>query len=202
MDESFSFLFGLIARFEKARSFYKANCHPALSMNNINDIIKIYSNNTDYIDYYKLITSLIKEVKQILKGTSFCKYSFDDLSSSFNSKFKLGRVISDERINKNLSVSVSNKNSNLFEEGNELNINMEQYLNMKIPIIEVENEINTIKLIFGEVMNHKETHFKSADLDIFKNNSYPLTYMDFIRLLKVFNITYPKDKILKILKFI
>ena len=192
---------GLIARFEIARSFYKANCHPALSMNNINDIIKIYSNNTDYIDYYKLITSLIKEVKQILKGTSFCKYSFDDLSSSFNSKFKLGRVISDERINKNLSVSVSNKNSNLFEEGNELNINMEQYLNMKIPIIEVENEINTIKLIFGEVMNHKETHFKSADLDIFKNNNYPLTYLDFIRLLKVFNITYPKDKILKILKF-
>ena len=30
---------GLISRFEVARSFYKANCHPALSMNNINDII-------------------------------------------------------------------------------------------------------------------------------------------------------------------
>ena len=195
---------GLISRFEIARSFYKANCHPALSMNNINDIIKIYANNTDYIDYYKLITSLIKEIKQILKGTSFCKYAFDDLSSTFNNKFKLGRIISDERANKNLSVSVSTKNNrigNLFEEGNEFKFNMDEYLNMSVPIVEVEKEINTIKLIFDEVMHHKQTHFKSADLDIFKDDNYPINYMDFIRLLKVFNITYPRDKILKILKF-
>ena len=31
---------GLISRFEIARSFYKANCHPALSMNSINEIGK------------------------------------------------------------------------------------------------------------------------------------------------------------------
>ena len=31
---------GLISRFEIARSFYKANCHPALSMNNINVYIR------------------------------------------------------------------------------------------------------------------------------------------------------------------
>ena len=191
---------GLISRFEIARSFYKANCHPALSMNNINDIIKIYANNLDYIDYYKLITSLIKEIKQILKGTSFCKYGFDDLSSTFNNKFKLGRTISSDRLNKNLSASVSNRN-NLFQEENEFVFNMEEYLNMRVPIVEVEKEINTIKLIFDEVMHHKETHFKSADLDIFKDNNYPLNYFDFIRLLKVFNITYPRDKILKILKF-
>ena len=193
---------GLISRFEIARSFYKANCHPALSMNNINDIIKVYANNIDYIDYYKLITSLIKEIKQILKGTSFCKYGFDDLSSTFNNKFKLGRVISAEGLNKNLSVSVSNKinrKSNLAEESE---IDLDEYLKMRIPILEVENEINTIKIIFDEVMNHKETHFKSADLDIFKDDNYPINYKDFIRLLKVFNITYPKDKILKILKFI
>ena len=195
---------GLISRFEIARSFYKANCHPALSMNNINDIIKIYANNTDYIDYYKLITSLIKEIKQILKGTSFCKYGFDDLSSTFNNKFKLGRIINDINNNKHLSVSVSNKNNrneNIFEEGYESKFNINEYNNMRIPIIEVEKEINTIKLIFGEVMNHKETYFKSADLDKFKDNNYPLNYNDFIQLLKVFNITYPRDKILKILKF-
>jgi hypothetical protein len=193
---------GLISRFEIARSFYKANCHPALSMNNINDIIKIYANDADYFDYYKLITSMIKEIKQILKGTSFCKYGFDDLSSTFNNKFKLGRIISDHPINKNLSVSVNknNRRVNILEE-NEFIFNMDEYLNMSVPIIEVEKEINTIKLIFDEVMNNKETHFKSADLDIFKNNNNYLNYTDFIRLLKVFNITYPRDKIIKILKF-
>ena len=196
---------GLISRFEIARSFYKANCHPAISMNNINDIIKIYANNTDYIDYYKLITSLIKEVKQILKGTSFCKYGFDDLSSSFNSKFKLGKIITDVNNNKNLSVSVSNKtnkNGNLFNnEINKAQFNMEDYINLPVQILEVENEINTIKLIFDEVMHHKATHFKSAELDIFKDDNNIINYTDFIRLLKVFNITYPKEKILKILKF-
>ena len=79
--------------------------------------------------------------------------------------------------------------------------NMEEYINMPVEIIEVENEINTIKLIFDEVMHHKATHFKSADLDIFKDDNYPIDYTDFIKLLKVFNITYPKEKILKILKF-
>ena len=195
---------GLISRFEIARSFYKANCHPALSMNSIDDIIKVYENNADYIEYYKLITSLIKDIKQILKGTSFCKYGFDDLSSTFNNKFKLGKIITDGKMNRNLSVSVSNKNrnGNLFEEEkNAFKFNLDEYLNINVPIVEVEKEINTIKLIFDEIMYHKETYFKSADLDIFKDDNYPINYSDFIRLLKVFNITYPRDKVLKILKF-
>ena len=144
-------------------------------------------------------------MKQILKGTSFCKYGFDDLSSSFNSKFKLGKIITDVNNNKNLSVSVSNKtnkNGNLFNnEINKAQFNMEDYINLPVQILEVENEINTIKLIFDEVMHHKATHFKSAELDIFKDDNNIINYTDFIRLLKVFNITYPKEKILKILKF-
>ena len=198
---------GLISRFEVARSFYKANCHPALSMNNINDIIKIYADNKDYIDYFNLITSLIKEVKQILKGTSFCKYGFDDLSSTFNNKFRLGKLadFSDEiGERKNLSVSVSNQNLknnyNLTRNENE-KFNFNDYINLKVPVVDVEKEINTIKLIFDEVMHHKATHFRSADLEKFKDDNNIIDYIDFIQLLKVFNITYPKDKILKILKF-
>jgi len=195
---------GLISRFEVARSFYKANCHPALSMNNINDIIKVYADNKDYIDYYKLITSLIKEVKGILKGTSFCKYGFDDLSSTFNNKFRLGKITDfvDDSNKKNLSVSVSNKNfNNLLKNDNSEKYSPNEYLNMKVPVVDVEKEINTIKLIFDEVMNHKATHFRSADLEKFKDDNNILNYHDFIQLLKVFNITYPTDKILKILKF-
>ena len=193
---------GLISRFEVARSFYKANCHPALSMNNINDIIKIYANGTDYIDYYKLITSLIKEVKQILKGTSFCKYGFDDLSSTFNNKFRLGKIndLSGAQ-RKNLSVSVSDKNLILLKKEDNEEFNFDNYNNLKVPVVDVEKEINTIKLIFEEVMNHKATHFRSADLEKFRDNNNILNYTDFIQLLKVFNITYPTDKVLKILKF-
>ena len=195
---------GLISRFEVARSFYKANSHPALSMNNYNDIIKVYAKDTDYIDYYKLITSLIKEVKQILKGTSFCKYGFDDLSSTFNNKFRLGKIndFDDAEGRKHLSVSCSNKNFNLMRNDNTpRDFNMEEYLNLKVPVVEVEKEINTIKLIFEEAMNHKATHFRSANLEKFKDDNNVLNYLDFIQLLKVFNITYPKDKIFKILKF-
>ena len=198
---------GLISRFEVARSFCKANCHPALSMNNINDIIKVYANGTDYIDYFKLLTSLIKEVKQILKGTSFCKYGFDDLSSTFNNKFRLGKLadFQDDSKRKNLSVSVSSKNmnTNLFrnENNNSERFNFDEYNNLKVSVVEVEKEINTIKLIFEEVMNHKATHFRSANLEKFRDDNNILNYIDFIQLLKVFNITYPTDKILKILKF-
>jgi len=195
---------GLISRFEVARSFYKANCHPALSMNNINDIIKIYADNKDYIDYFNLITSLIKEVKQILKGTSFCKYGFDDLSSTFNNKFRLGKINDfnedSEQNRKNLSVSVSN-NYNLLKNEKNGNFDFNEYNNLKVPVVDVEKEINTIKLIFDEVMNHKATHFRSADLEKFKDDNNVIDYIDFIQLLKVFNITYPKDKIFKILKF-
>ena len=198
---------GLISRFEVVRSFYKANCHPALSMNNYNDIVKVYGEGKDYIDYYKLITSLIKEVKQILKGTSFCKYGFDDLSSTFNNKFRLGRInndFSDANNKKNLSVSVSSKNYNSLLKNNDDSerFNPSEYSNLKVPIVDVENEINTIKLIFDEVMHHKATHFRSADLEKFRDDNNVLNYIDFIQLLKVFNITYPKDKIIKILKFI
>ena len=193
---------GLISRFEVARSFYKANCHPALSMNNINDIIIIYADGTDYIDYYKLITSLIKEVKQILKGTSFCKYGFDDLSSTFNNKFRLGKIndLSGAQ-RKNLSVSVSDKNLILLKKDDNEEFNFDNYNSLKVPVVDVEKEINTIKLIFEEVMNHKATHFRSADLEKFRDNNNILNYTDFIQLLKVFNITYPTDKVLKILKF-
>ena len=192
---------GLISRFEVARSIYKANCHSALSMNNINDIIKIYAENKDYIDYYKLITSLIKEVKQILKGTSFSKYGFDDLSSTFNNKFKLGKSNIEKKQNLSATPSTENLNTLLKKDDALERFNPSEYRNLTVSVVDVENEINTIKLIMDEVMNHKATHFRSADLEKFRENENILTYIDFIQLLKVFNITYPTDKILKILKF-
>ena len=83
---------GLISRFEVARAFQKCNIHPELTMDKINAIIRIYVEGLDYIDYYKLLTLLIKEIKQILKHTSFCQDENNNTSllSSFNSKFQFG----------------------------------------------------------------------------------------------------------------
>ena len=195
---------GLISRFELARSFLKANCHPALSMNNINDIIKVYADNVDFIEYYKLITSLIKEIKQILKGTSCCKYSFDDLSSTFNSKFRLGKysqLNEESEDNNRKNILSSSTGHNVFIQ-NLKNFNMDEYLNLKVSVADVENEINAIKIIFDEAMGHKKTYFRSANLEKFLDNNNPININDFMQMLKVFNITYPKDKILRILKFI
>ena len=72
---------------------------------------------------------------------------------------------------------------------------------MNVPVVDVEKGINTIKLIFEEVMNHKATHFRSANLEKFRDNNNILNYIDFIQLLKVFNIAYPTVKLLKNLKF-
>ena len=105
---------GLISRFEVARAFQKCNIHPQLNMDKINNIIKIYANGMDYIDYYKLLTLLIKEIKQILKHTSFCmdrNYN-NSLFSSFNNKFLFGPKRLNKSIENKLNYNKTNYNIN------------------------------------------------------------------------------------------
>ena len=207
---------GLISRFEVARAFQKCNIHPELTMDKINAIIRIYVEGLDYIDYYKLLTLLIKEIKQILKHTSFCQDENNNTSllSSFNSKFQFGP----KRINKsidpnnhnnktsllkrkfNFKLNVGNNNEKTSENTDEFNL--ENYNIMKIKISEVEKEIMSIKLVFDEIMTHKKTYLTSVEMEKFLDNNNEINYNDFIQLLRVFGITYPRDKVFKILKFI
>ena len=68
---------------------YKAN------VNDINDIVNIYTGNIDYVEYSKIITCLLKEVKIILKENNI------DISYE--------RVIVESPTNPNISVSARNK---------------------------------------------------------------------------------------------
>ena len=201
---------GLISRFEVARAFQKCNIHPQLSMEKINNIVKIYSIGVDFIDYYKFLTLLIKEIKQILKHTSFCQDRNNTLYGSFNTKFLFGP----KRLNKSIDpnnhfnrTSYKNKEFEINKENN-LNanntneFNLEKYNNIKILISEVEKEIMSIKLVLDEIMFHKKTHMNSVEFEKFLNNDNEINYIDFIQLLRLFGITYPKDKVFKILKFI
>ena len=204
---------GLISRFEVARAFQKCNIHPQLSMEKINDIIKIYVTGLDYIDYYKLLTLLIKEIKQILKHSSFIQEgnNNNNLFSSFNSKFqfgpqKLNRSTADNNnFNKTKFKSIKNNfdfNFKINNDDNSKNFNFENYNNLKILISEVEKEIMSIKLVLDEIMVNKKAHMNSVELEKFLDNDNEINYIDFIQLLRVFGITYPREKVLKILKFI
>ena len=133
---------GIISRFEVVRLFVKANIHPNLSVNNFNEIIKIYAEGLESIDYLKLMTLLIKEAKAILKNSSFIKYSNDDMSVSFNNKFKLGP---EQKGKRSLSFSSGRRGRTM----NNLNINnyFNNYNNIEVIVDEVENEINALKMI-------------------------------------------------------
>ena len=211
---------GLISRFEVARAFQKCNIHPQLSMEKINDIIKIYASGLDYIDYYKLLTLLIKEIKQILKDTTFIKEgdSNNNLFSSFNTKFQFGpkrlsKSIGDNILNKTNYKSLKNnfkingftnreniKTLEKIEKSSDFDFN--NYNNLKIYISEVEKEIMSIKIVIDEIMKNKKTYINSVELEKFLDNDNEINYSDFTQLLRVFGITYPREKIFKILKFI
>ena len=210
---------GLISRFEVARAFQKCNIHPQLSMEKINDIIQIYASGLDYIDYYKLLTLLIKEIKQILKHSSFIQEGNNNtLFSSFNRKFQFGpkrlnKSIEEKNfINKTILKSLKNdcnfKEDNDKEKENNSNsdktndFNIVEYNNFKIYISQVEKEIMSIKLVLDEIMTNKKTYMNSVELEKFVNNDNEINYIDFIQLLRLFGITYPREKVLKILKFI
>ena len=83
---------GFITRFEVARAFDKCNIHPKLTMEIINDLINPYINDPDNVDYYKLVTIIIKEIKYNLKNTPFNQHINGNLSNnSFNNKLRLGK---------------------------------------------------------------------------------------------------------------
>ena len=112
-------------------------------MNTYNEIIRIYVNGKDYVDYYKLITLLIKEAKYLLKNTSFSMYGEFDLGSTFNNKFTLGPKSKEIR-----SRSLNNENR-------KDDFNIDDYDSLTVTINEVEDEIRNFKTIFDEIMKKK-----------------------------------------------
>ena len=210
---------GFITRFEFARAFDKCNVHPQLSMEQIIELINSYVNDQDNIEYNKLLTIILKDIKHNLKLLSFPKIDNNDLYSSFNNKFRFGikhKKLMDNELVLNKSKllclkKTSNNNINNEREkqeikeeqnnnNNEFNIN--EYNNLRINISEVENEILSIKLIQDEIFIHKNQIKNSLKFEKFNNNDQEINYTDLLDLLRLYSITYPVDKILKILKFI
>ena len=171
----------MISRFEVARAFQKCNIHPELSMEKINDIIKIYATGLDFIDYYKLLTLLIKQIKQILKHTSFIrKGNNNNLFSSFNQKFQFGpkRISQNTEDNNscnkshyksfkdNFNYKIKKDNENTLNSDNSQNFNFDIYNNLKMKISEVEKEIMSIKLVLDEIMTKKKRDLRRVTTSV------------------------------------
>ena len=163
---------GFITRFEVARAFDKCNIHPKLTMEIINDLINPYINDPDNVDYYKLVTIIIKEIKYNLKNTPFNQHINGNLSNnSFNNKLRLGKnkkIILFNKENaennnnncfkkiKRLKIKVIKDNEKKEIEGEKNNFNIDEYNNLNVKISEVENEIMSIKLILDDIIIHNE----------------------------------------------
>ena len=140
---------GFITRFEVVRAFDKCNIHPKLTMEMINDLINPYVQDSDFVDYHKLVTIIIKKIKHNLKNTD----EKDNLFNSFNNKFTFGpkhkkKILNDDKAKKNHCTSlkkISGPKINQFEEikkqenEEKINFNFDDYNNLYINVSEVEN---------------------------------------------------------------
>ena len=205
---------GFITRFEAIRAFDKCNIHPKLTMEIINDLINSYINDPDNVDYYKLVTIIIKEIKYNLKNTSFNQKG-NITNNSFNNKFRFGNqkiiLFNKENFKNNnscfkkikspkISIFKDIEKKEVEEEKN--NFNIEEFNNINVKVSEIENEIMSIKLILDDIIIHKKRLENSLKYDKYMNNDQEINYLDLINLLKAYSITYPEQKIFKILKFI
>ena len=208
---------GFITRFEVARALIKCNIHPKLQMETVNDLISSYTNNQEFVDYQKLLTILIKEIKHNLKHDSLYHDTNEHLYNSFNVKFKFGPLNKKKYINEDKYKKINcpslrkldREKMNTIKEAEKKeiveqkdNFSLDEYNNLRINISEVENEIMSIKTILEDLVIHKKNIKNSLKYDKFMNNDEEINYSDFIKLLKVYSISYPEDKIIKILKFI
>ena len=98
-------------------------------------------------------------------------------------------------VNENDKDTTSNNDTS-----NDFNLN--NYNNLKIFISEVEKEIMSIKLVLDKMMVNKKAYMNSVELEKFLDNDHEINYIDFIQILRIVGITYPREKVLKILKFI
>ena len=73
---------GIISRDECARSFVKSNVHFSLNHQIALDICKVYANNPDNVDYMKLMTQLLRDIKKII-GSSKFNDNFDTTTRTF-----------------------------------------------------------------------------------------------------------------------
>ena len=170
---------GIISRDECAKSFMKANIHFSLNYQLALDICKIYAKNPDNVDYMKLMTQLLRDIKKVI-GSSKFNDNFDTKTHTFNNK----GITSGYKL-RPMSARSTMSNYEKKRIGDE-NIN-----NQEIELSNVVKEMKSIKLILHLLQKENETELDQL-----------ISLNELCNKLRKYDIVYSKDKIGEILKYI
>ena len=130
---------GTIQRIECVRAFAKANAHYSLTSQMISEIVKVYANNVEMVDYMKLMTCLLRDIKNII-----------GVSSTRNSE-----VMTKAKSLRPMSASMMTP-----KEKNEA------MLRTKVELGQVEKEVKGIKIILPDLIyKHRTTLDQMISLD-------------------------------------
>ena len=172
---------GIISRDECARSFVKSNVHFSLNHQIALDICKVYANNPDNVDYMKLMTQLLRDIKKII-GSSKFNDNFDTTTRTF---YKSSIIDKNKTNFRPMSARSTSTDYDLKRQGN---INIK---NQEIQLNSVVKEMKSIKLILNLI---NEDYMTELDQMISLN--------ELCNILRKYNIVYTKKKIGEILNYI
>ena len=170
---------GIISRDECARSFIKANVHYSLNHQLALNICKIYAKNPDNVDYMKLMTQLLRDIKKAI-GSSKFKDNFDINTRTFNNK----------GINSGYKLRPMSARSTQSDYAKK-RIGDNNIKKQEIDLSNVVKEMKSIKL----VLNLIEKNFVT-ELDQY------ISLNELCNKLRQYDIIYTKDKIGEILQYI
>ena len=170
---------GIISRDECARSFIKANVHYNLNHQMALSICKIYAKNPDNVDYMKLMTQLLRDIKKTI-GSSKFNDNFDINTRTFNNKgmnsgYKL----------RPMSARSTQSDYSKKRIGND-NIKKQE-----VDLSSVVKEMKSIKLILNLI---EKDFITQLDQNISLN--------ELCNKLRQYDIIYPKNKIGEIIQYI
>lgn len=169
---------GIISRDECVRSFIKANVHYSLNYQLALDICKIYSTNPDNVDYMKLMTQLLRDIKKLI-GSSQFNDNFDPSTRTFYGTKKNGQK---------LRPMSARSTTSEFEQKRKGDININ---NQEINLNKVATEMKSIKLILELLMKKYRTELDQL-----------ISLNELCNKLRSFDIVYTKNKIGEILQYI
>ena len=170
---------GIISRDECVKSFIKANIHYSLNYQIAYDICKIYTTNPDNVDYMKLMTQLLRDIKKLI-GSSQFNDNFDPATRTFYGGTKKNGT--------KLRPMSARSTSSEYEQKRkgDININIQE-----INLNNVANEMKSIKLILELLMKKYRTELDQL-----------ISLNELCNKLRGYDIVYTKNKIGEILKYI
>ena len=170
---------GIISRDECVKSFLKANIHYSLNYQLALDICKIYSTNPDNVDYMKLMTQLLRDIKKEI-GSSQFNDNFDTATRTFYGGMK--------KLGKKLRPMSARSTTTEYLEKRKGDVNINS---QGVKLNNVVKEMKSIKLILELMMKKYRTEIDQL-----------ISINELCNKLRTYDIVYSKNKIAEILQYI